>query len=130
MLIKEKVMNAIRYNEEGRGKQTPALLRVRRGFGSGEPLSIQFLDPFDFKREPLDQKRAGRSRVADFDGKPKIEKRRGGLSGGGIEGFIWMMKRNENYTQNLRNCGIAFGNQIGDDDEEEIGSVDSYLRYY
>ena len=46
---------------------TSALPRIRNRLRSGEPLRIQFFDPFDFKVELLDQKRPGAADICNLD---------------------------------------------------------------
>lgn len=46
---------------------TSALPGIRTRLGSGEPLRIQFLDPFDFKVELLDQQRGGTANIFNLD---------------------------------------------------------------
>lgn len=59
--ISDPLFSSICIDNNGIPKSTSALSGLRRGLLSGEPLSVQLLNPSDFEAEALDQERTNRA---------------------------------------------------------------------
>ena len=97
---------------------TSALPRIRNRLRSGEPLRIQFFDPFDFKVELLDQKRPGAADICNLD-----------IDGDQIAGSVDFLVRFQLQLRRLHIRVGAEGGVGGGIEAEEWESTSRFSRW-